>query len=204
MARLDRLLERLPAYAGRMLAGLVGATLLAGFAVYDVGAGRSRLEVDASADRLLPRDDESRRFYEHARTVFGSDETLLLAVADEDVFAPEVLRRIARMTERIEALDGVHHVLSLTNALDVRIFEDDLEIAPFVRDIPEDAEGREILRQRVLGNPLYAGSLVSKDTRATALMSTCSTCRTASISRADSAPRSSASPTRSAGTATSG
>jgi predicted RND superfamily exporter protein/CRP-like cAMP-binding protein len=104
------------------------------------------------------------------RRIFGTDETLLIALRSPDVFTHAELSRVARLTERLEREEGVHHVLSLTNAVDVRGVDDDLEIARFVDAVPSDPTALRELRERVLANPIYAGSLVSRDARTTALV----------------------------------
>ena len=94
LAWLGRLLERIPRMAGWILAATILAFLLAGTAIVDPRDGTVHLEVDVAADRLLPDRDEARRFYERSRRMFGSDDTLLVAISDRDVFQPEVLARI--------------------------------------------------------------------------------------------------------------
>ena len=167
---LQELLDWFPRHARWVLAATLVLTLLAGASLVDPRTGRSRLVVDASSDRLLPEDDEERRFFDHVRSVFGSDETLLVAFASEDVFSVASLEIVGRMTSRIQALDGVDRVLSLTNAVSVRSVEGDVTIAPFVTEGQRSSAERDALRTEVLSDPLYGGSLVSHDGRVTALL----------------------------------
>jgi predicted RND superfamily exporter protein len=167
---MQRLHAAIPKHARLVFAAAVVFTLLAATQLVDFRTGDPRLRIDASADRLLPEGDASREFYDHVRRMFGSDETLLIALVGDDVFTTENLQRIQRLTRRLEKVDGVHHVLSLSNAVNVRGVDDDLEIAPFIHRVPETAEGLAELRAQVMGNPIYSGSLVSADTRATAVL----------------------------------
>jgi predicted RND superfamily exporter protein/CRP-like cAMP-binding protein len=168
----EALLRLVTRHGGIVLAASLALTALAASSFIDFRTGESRLRVDASADRLLPEGEPAREFYDHVRNVFGTDETLLVALRTGDVFHTPTLERIAALTARLERLDGVHHVLSLTNAVNVRGVDDDLEIAPFVGHgrLPESSEELADLREQVLGNPFYAGSLVSRDGRTTALV----------------------------------
>jgi predicted RND superfamily exporter protein len=168
--RLDRLVERMPSYAGWMLAVSLALTAAALTQIVDPRTGEVRLEVDASADRLLPEGDASRLFYERVRRAFGSDESMVVALVADDVFTADSLRRIGRMTERLRALEGVRRVLSVTNAEDLRNLDGGIEIAPFVDEVPEDPAALAELRGRVLGHPIYAGNLVSADGRVAALV----------------------------------
>ena len=141
-------------------------TLFAASRVVDLRTGAIHIRFDPSTNALLPDGDEGRLFYDHVRNVFGSDETILVAVGagdSPDIFTSAHLRRIQRMGERIEAIPGVHHVTSLSTALNIRGSDDGLSIEPFVEHVPEDpAELREIRRQ-ALSNPIYAGNIVSRD-----------------------------------------
>ncbi len=75
-----------------------------------------------------------------------------------------------RLSRRLEALDGVHHVVSLANALDIRAQDGDLKIEAFLEQVPQsDDEAADVL-QRALDNPIYAGNLVTLDGRATAIL----------------------------------
>jgi predicted RND superfamily exporter protein len=159
-----------PRHARPILLLVTVLTVLSIVQLVDLETGTSRIDVDASADRLLPEEDESRKFYDHVRRLFGSDEIVLVALVTDDVFTRENLARVERMTRRIQELNGVHHVLSLANAVNVRGVEDGLEIAPFLSGVPEDPAELERVRNEVLSNPIYAGSLVSRDARTTALL----------------------------------
>ncbi|MCZ6714647.1 MAG: MMPL family transporter [Deltaproteobacteria bacterium] len=148
----------------------LGLTALAGSQIVDLRTGELRLEIDPSPNRFLPAEDEAKIFYDLVRKVFGSDETLLVVLGAEDVFTRENLERLDRMTKRIGSVDGVHHVVSLTNAINIRGVGDDLEIAPFVSRIPDDPEELARLRREALDHPIFAGNLVSRDGRSAALL----------------------------------
>ncbi len=128
------------------------------------------LAVDLSMDGLLPEDAEERQFFDYVRRAFGSDETMVVAVSSDDVFTHESLGRIARIADEIGRLDGVHHVVAITNAANVRGSEDGIDIRPFVREPPTDPAALAELRRQALDNPLYAGNLVSEDGRTAAIV----------------------------------
>ena len=97
-------------------------------------AAKLRLGVDPSIDQLLPEGDEERAFYERARKLFGSDEFVLVVLEADDVFTPDRLERVQRISERVAALDGVHRVVSLANASDVIGSGADLSVGAALRD----------------------------------------------------------------------
>ncbi len=145
-------------------------TAIALCGIVDPKTGAVRLEIDPSADRLLTEDHDAREVYDRIRNLFGSDEPLVLALAGAELFRAENLERIVRLTEQLEALPEVHHVLSLATATNIKAEDDLIEIAPFLDEIPRSPAELADLRATVLANPIYGGSLLSKDGQSTALL----------------------------------
>ncbi len=168
MSRIFRFIAQWPWLT---LLGVLAVTVVAGRPLVDLEHLRFRpLAVDTSMDGMLPESDEDRKFYDHVRMAFGSDESMVVAVSSDDVFTHESLTRIQRIVAGIEKLDGVHHVLAITNAANVRGTEDGIDIRAFVKEVPIDPAALAELRRQALENPLYAGNLVSSDGRTAALV----------------------------------
>ena len=165
-----KLSELVSRHTSLTLAFVVALTTLALTAIVDPVSGEIRLNIDPSANRLLSRDQPAKIFYDHTRRVFGNDETLIITLAANDIFSRETLDVIEQMTERIELIHAVHHVVSLSNAVDIRSVGDDIDISPFVTGMKDETSSLEEIRSRILGNPIYGGSLVSTDSKATALI----------------------------------
>jgi len=145
-------------------------TLVALHGIVDLRSGEPRLWVDPSINRLLPEGDPEVAFYERVREVFGNDEIVLATLEAPDVFEPEVLRRVARISERLAGVAGVDRVLSLATALDVRGIDGDLRIESFLDPPPATREEAERVREAVARNPIYQDLLVTPDGRGTALL----------------------------------
>jgi predicted RND superfamily exporter protein len=139
-------------------------------AIIDPVTGQMRLNIDPSADRLFSENQSAKQFYDKTRQMFGSDETLIITVASDDVFAAGSMETINSITTRIEELAAVHHVVSLANAVDIRTIDGGLDISPFSMGLEDGSASPEDVKERVLGNPLYAGKLVSEAADATALV----------------------------------
>jgi len=152
---------------------VLGAALLLALAalpgVIDLASGELRARFDPSTNLLLPPDDEASGFYRRARRIFGNDETVIVALRAEDAFAPEALESLARLSDRLEALPGVHHVSSLASVPVPRGSGDELRIEPLLARQPASDAEREALRAAALAEPLLAGRLVSHDGRMTAI-----------------------------------
>ncbi len=157
---------------GVALAAVALLWLLAVAGIVEPRTGRVRLEVDPALDEMLPADDAERRFYESLRRRFGSDDTLIVTLHGDDLFTTAGLERVAALSDRLEELPGVHAVESLSTALRLRSVEGDLEIHPFLEEIPGTQPEVDALRAEVLEDSLRAGSLVSADGRTTALLVT--------------------------------
>lgn len=167
MKRFDELVAARP---GWVLAAVLAVTLAAAAGLVDPRSGALRLRIDPSLDRLLPEDDPARRYHERARTLFGDDETVVVALESDDLFTRGGLARVERLTRRLEALPDVHHVLSLATAPNLRAGEGGLEISSFTDTRTRGPEELARLREDVAANPLYRGRLVSEDGRMTALV----------------------------------
>lgn len=149
---------------------LAAGTLLAAAGFVDWRTGALRFGVDPSPVHLLPSGGDARERFERARQLLGSEEPFVLALGAEDVFAPEVLARIARLSERLRALPHVYHVVSLATVPDVRSADGDIEIVPLLDAAAgADPAARAALRERVLASPLHRGTLVAGDGRTAAI-----------------------------------
>ncbi len=157
-------------HALAVLAALLGLTIVAVAQIVDLRSGSLLLGFDPSVSALFPKESPGREYYEYVRRLFGSDETLVLAVVDDDgIFTYDNLSAVKRMSERIEELDGVHHVTGLANAINMRAVGGDLEVAPFITNVPRDPAELERIRREAFDNPIYAGNLVNSRGTATAL-----------------------------------
>jgi predicted RND superfamily exporter protein len=132
--------------------------------------GQMRLNIDPSANRLFSENQSAKQYYDKTRQMFGSDETLIITIASDDVFTADSMDTINRITTRIEVLPAVHHVVSLANAVDIRTDDGGLDISPFSTAMEDGSASPEEIKKRVLSNPLYAGNLVSVAADATALV----------------------------------
>ena len=139
--------------------------------VVDLRTGQLKLGLDTSIEQMLPSDDPDVQYYQQARKIFGSDETLLLVVRRADgVLQPDLLATLSRLTKRLEHVEGVDRVLSLANAPNVRSADGDLHVAALYEEPPRDAAELARIRHDLLDNPLLSSALISKDETTTALV----------------------------------
>jgi len=159
------------AHHPRWVLTAVGALALGAVLVlFDLRTLRPRLRIESEVEKLLPKDGEELVLYQRFRERFGSDEILFVGMVTDDVFSAENLHRIRSMTRRFAQVDGVREVVSLSNAPDIRSVDGSVSIESVFDEVPPDPEGRRALRERVLGNPIHVGSLVSADGRTAAFL----------------------------------
>src|SRR6266849_8259737 len=141
--------------------------LITGFFAYHV----RDIRLDSSVDSLLPQDDPEKQYYNEVRQVFGSDEIGLIGLITDNVYTPEVLQKLKRLTEEIKKIPAVKSAVSLTNAQDI-IASVAQEQALLVPEIPTTAAGWEELKDKLADMPVYLKNLVSSDGRAAAIVIT--------------------------------
>ena len=137
-----------------------GATILLGLAARHV-------RIEGSIDSILPRNDPAVEYYAGVRSAFGSDDIGVVGVRAPDLFSAPTLTKIARVTDRLAAIDGVERVLSLTNTVDpaADVF-DPPKLLPHIPPSPEDIA---TLKSKLAATPLYANNLVAPDHRGAAI-----------------------------------
>ena len=149
----------------------LAATLGAVFVTAVLAASIPRLTIDTSADGFIVERDPARVLYEEFRQEFGTDALTLIVIEADDVFRPDVLAAVRRITGRIEQFADVMRVESLSTARQIRVEEDELETRPLLPpDIPTDPSQLAEIRAYALGHRVMAGNLVAADARATAIV----------------------------------
>jgi len=122
------------------------------------------IRLDSSVETLLNEDDDEKAYYDEIRRLFGSDEIGVVAVLADDVYAPDVLKRIRDLTDAIAKVDGVAEAVSLTNAADPVM--DVIQPPPLVPELPRTAAESAALRAKLAERPMYLKNLVAPDGRA--------------------------------------
>ena len=125
------------------------------------------LPTETSVESLIIENDPDLQFYEKFKEQFGEDEFLVVGIPTADVFSPELLTFIKDQTDKLEVMDEVKEVISLTNVDDFIGSDSDFIIQPLIEKIPKDTETRDALRQRAQANTLIQEALFNADSTAT-------------------------------------
>lgn len=114
-------------------------------------------------------DDPALRDHRDLIENFASDELVVVGLEAPDVFTPEVLTVVDRLTRELEVGPHVEKVFSLTNIEAITGREDAIEIDDLV-SFPLDPAALPALREKALANELYVGNVVSAEGDFTAIV----------------------------------
>lgn len=146
-----------------------GCLVLAALCVALLIPGLGRLSVDTTSEALLVPGDPGVAHYASTRETFGEDVILTVVIRHTDVFAPEVLRTVERLTIGGGDIDGVTRVVSLSTVNNLRSHGGVLDTSPLLPSIPSDPRELARIRHDALANPLLVGEVVNDKGDTTAL-----------------------------------
>ena len=135
--------------------------------------GLTRLQMTASEDEWFDNWDQVKIYQEHFNEVFGSDDSYMILVRANDVFDPEVLNAIDRLSKRLEnEVPDADRVVSITHNLSIPKANDEgFEIIdPFDEGIPTDAKQIDEKKSLILNRKSLVNGIVSDDCKETWVM----------------------------------
>ncbi len=124
-----------------------------------------KIQIDNDIDVYFDKKSQSFISFEDWKEEFGADEIVVVAFKSDDIFKPEPLRLIQRLTESFESLKYVRKVTSLTNVNDVIGLKEDFIVRPLIEEIPVTYQQLQDLKKRALANPLYIKDIISEDAK---------------------------------------
>ncbi len=156
---------------GRWVVRHAWLTLFATLALTAVLAGHlTALRVDNSNEVFLRAGDPERARLDRFREQFGRDDRIIISVGPTHVFELDTLERLRALHRDIErSAPFVEEVSSLFNARDTRGVGDELVVDELIASWPLDPAALSTIRARALANPLFVGTLISRDERYTTL-----------------------------------
>ncbi len=163
-----RILPALAEYVIRyrwLIIGIVGVlTLFLGWQATKVG-------LNADFSTYLAEDDPLVRQYNRIGDIYGGNETGIVLVNGSDIFTPDNLQLVDRLTNAFERVEGIAYVTSLSNVIDFETTDWGLEVGRLLPDDERPSPKRtEALRTRVMGNDRYVEQLVSADATTAAIL----------------------------------
>ena len=127
------------------------------------------IRIDSSAESILPQGDPEKGYYDEVRRLFGSDDVAVIGLITDNIYTPQVLQKVKRLTAEFRKIVEVKSVYSLANAPDILAKVTGAEQDLLVPDIPSTPEAWEELKKKVADTPIYLKNLVSPNGQATAI-----------------------------------
>ncbi len=147
---------------------VIGAILIL-TALFASAIPKIRFEQDFEA--FLPQDDPTVIALHRAEERYGNQELFMVALeTDDTIFKPETLRKLKEMEELFEQIPEVDEVRGPTNSQVIYGTETAITVATALPEIPQTPEELEAYRERVLGDRLLRGVVVSEDGKAAGIL----------------------------------
>ncbi|MDO8539683.1 MAG: MMPL family transporter [Opitutaceae bacterium] len=132
-----------------------------------------KARIDTDPKHMLPDTSPVRVFNDEVERQFSlHPDTIVVGVVNErGLLNPESLRRVAEITDRIQALPGVitRDVLGLRTVDEVSVNGAVLGVHPLLSDVPANDAEIAALRKALFVNPLVVGRFISADATTTAI-----------------------------------
>lgn len=132
-----------------------------------------KLVIDPKAESFLPKDSPALVYRDQVEDTFGLKDPFVIAIVNEQgVFNPQTIQLIDWLTQKVLAIPETNRdrVISLTTEDNIIGNEEGLVVAPFVESIPTTQNQADQIAKNILDFPLYVGSIVSKDTTTTLIV----------------------------------
>lgn len=132
----------------------------------------TNLRIDADILRSLPDDDVDAKLLKHIGEKFGGNNIGIVILETDNIYKTDVLEHVRLITDSITNIEGISSVSSLTNIINIKRGEYGMEIGSLVDEyeMPESDEEFNLLRQNILANDMYKGSIVSEDETSTLII----------------------------------
>ena len=132
----------------------------------------TNLTIDADVLRSLPDDDVDARLLKRIGKNFGGNNIGVVILETDNVYQTKILEYVQSITDTLTYIEGVSSVSSLTNIINIKGGDFGIEIGNLVDEyeLPQSEEDFQLLRDKILSNDMYKGSIVSEDETATLII----------------------------------
>jgi len=134
-----------------------------------------QLVKDTRSDAFLAPDNPALVYRDKVKEQFGLSDPLIIAVVNEGqqgIFNPTTLELVRWLNDEIEQLDNVDsdRLVSLATEKNIVGSEYGMDVREFFDPVPSTQANSESLREAIDDFPLYKGSIVAKDGKATLIV----------------------------------
>lgn len=136
------------------------------------GIQLTNLTIDADIIKSLPDNDKNAKLLKHISKNFGGNNMGVIILETDNIYQTKVLEHVSILTDSISKIDGIASVSSLTNIINIKGSDYGIEVGKLVNEnnLPTSPEDFEMLRNNILSNNMYKGSIVSDDETSTLII----------------------------------
>jgi uncharacterized protein len=161
---LEKLYNKLLLYPKLVLASVLTLVLVLGLYSF-------RVEIDASAETLLLKDDKDLTYSRKINEVYGSSNFLVITYTPKTgLLADKTLKHLQHLSDELLRVDSVDSIVSILNV--PLLLDPSKSISDILKDVPtlqKDAN-KTLAKNEFLTSALYKQYLVSADFKTTALL----------------------------------
>ncbi len=134
----------------------------------------SQLKIDADILRSLPDDDPDATLLKSIGKTFGGNNMGVIILETDNIYQTSVLEHVQALTDTVTNIEGISSVSSLSNIINIKGGDYGIEVGKLVDeyDMPTTSEDFQELRNKILANEMYKGSIVSEDETSTLIIFT--------------------------------
>ena len=141
-----------------------------------LGLFAPQLKVTVDPSSLVPSNNPAIEAIDRINQKFGSKYMVLIGITPKqgDIFQPAVLERVQRITSKLGAVPVVvqNNLMSLSaqRVKNIAGDADGFSAKPLMDAVPASAAGMGELKAAIAANPIYLGTIVSKDYKTAAIL----------------------------------
>jgi predicted RND superfamily exporter protein len=130
-----------------------------------------KVKMDTSTEGFMHPEDPVLINYEKFKEQFGRDERIGIAIASNDIWSVEFLKKLKRLHLELENnLPYLEEVNSLYNARNTRGEGDSLIVEDLLENFPKDKSDVEKIKELAMRSEFYKNLFINKDGNVTTIM----------------------------------
>jgi hydrophobe/amphiphile efflux-3 (HAE3) family protein len=148
-----------------VIALVIAITLFFGYFIPQV-------KFNNDARDFIPPGDPERQYNEEMQEVFGNDDVLYIGLVTDNVYTPQRLAKVAKLTTLLKDIDGIDDVTSLATVKNIEGTSGGMDVYPFVDEdaLPATAEEAQKVQGQLQKWDVLVNNLVSADGKATSIV----------------------------------
>ncbi len=150
-------------YRWLIILGFVGFSAIIGLQI-------PRAHIDPDFESMIPKSMGYRASTEKIEEIFGGSDMLIILFEADDVLNPSTLRRIKKISRKVNRIPGVDRVMSLFDLKSIKGENGMMIVDPAVKRIPRNEDEKEKLRREIIDNDLVYKIVVSDDFKVTTII----------------------------------